>query len=124
MKRAAGSMLGLAALSACVAGAGTPPSGLASARAGVQAVTLDGTAFEAAIAPGGPGLRLTADGALPVSGLAVRVRRSGGSLAMDEGALAKRAARAGCAAAGGRFQEEAIGGFDRAGAWVFPGACA
>lgn len=116
-------MLGLAALSACVA-AGGMPTGAASARPGIQAVSVEGLGFQAEIAPAGPGMMLTADGARAVQGLGVRVRRSGVALAMDEGALAKRAARAGCRAAGGRFQEVAIGGYDRSGAWVFPGACA
>jgi len=113
-------MLGLAALSACVAAPVAAPAG----RSGQQTVMVDGIAFDASIGPGGPGMVLTADGARPVNGMAVSVRRSGGALAMDEGALAKKAARAGCAAAGGRFNEPAIGAYDRAGGWVFAGACA
>lgn len=120
MKHAAVPVLGFAALSACVAAPVAAPAG----RAGLQAVTVDGIAFDATIAPGGPGMVLTAQGARPVNGLAVTVRRSGGALAMDEGALAKKAARAGCAAAGGRFSDAAIGAYDRAGGWVFAGACA
>lgn len=119
MMRGTTPMLGLAALSACVAAGSTPV-----ARDGAQAVAVDGMAFEAQLTPGGPGVVLTADGAQAIGGLTVQVRRSGAALAMDEGALAKRAARAGCMAAGGTFHETAIGRYDRAGAWVFAGACA
>lgn len=117
-------VIGAAMLAACVApsDAASPRGG--AAQAGERPVTVEGQAFLARIAPDGPGLQLTAQGAKPVPGRAVSVTRAGSSLAFDEGALAKKAARAGCEAAGGRFQDRAIGGYDRTGAWLFRGACA
>lgn len=96
----------------------------ANTAAGVQLVQVDGAAFEARIGDLGQGLRLGATGATPVPGQGIAVRRQGAALGMDEGALAKRAARAGCAAAGGALNERAIGRFDRQGAWIFAGGCA
>ncbi len=107
-----------AALAACVA-AQAP-----AVPEGPRRVDLDGAAFLAEIFPGPPGAMLTADGARPVTGATLRLTREGRTLARDEGALAKKAARAGCTAAGGRFAEAALGRFDGAGAWVFPGGCA
>jgi hypothetical protein len=110
------------ALAACVAPSDAPRGG--QARTGDQSVTVGAEAFLARIAPDAPGLMLTADGAKPVAGQAVAVTRAAGPMEFDEGALAKQAARAGCLAAGGRFQETAIGGYQAAGAWLFRGACA
>lgn len=110
------------ALAACVAPSDAPRGG--QARSGDQSVTVGAEAFLARIAPDAPGLMLTAQGAKPVAGQAVAVTRAAGPMAFDEGALAKKAARAGCLAAGGRFQEVAIGGYQAAGAWLFRGACA
>ena len=88
-------------------------------------VTVDGRAFAVQVEGRGTGLRLTADGARPVEGRLVRVAASAPPLAMDEGAVAKKAARQGCGKAGGRFNEAAIGAYERSGAaWVFAGACA
>ncbi|AWD20308.1 hypothetical protein [Fuscovulum blasticum] len=88
-------------------------------------VVVDGRAFAVQVEGRGTGLRLTADGARPVEGRLVRVAASASPLAMDEGAIAKKAARQGCGKAGGRFNEAAIGAYERSGAaWVFAGACA
>jgi len=123
LRAAAG--LSVVAVAGCVGGdAGQGRTGGAPASAGTQRVAVDGNAFTAAIGPGAPGLMLTAAGARAVAGQSVHVARDGAALAMDEGALAKKAARAGCAAAGGAFSETAIGSYDRAGGWLFPGACA
>lgn len=110
------------ALAACVAPSDAPRGG--QARAGDQQVMVGTEAFLARVAPDAPGLILTAAGAKPVVGQAVAVTRAAGAMAFDEGALAKKAARAGCLAAGGRFQEAAIGGYQATGAWLFRGACA
>lgn len=118
MTLARAALLAPAALAACVA---PPPSGL---RMGDVQAQVDGMGFAVAVSPGTPGAMLTAAGARPVAGATLRVRREGAALAMDEGALAKKAARAGCAAASGRFAEAALGAYDGAGAWVFAGACA
>ncbi|MBE2278372.1 MAG: hypothetical protein IAE87_18990 [Rhodobacteraceae bacterium] len=111
-------VLAPAVLAACVAlqGPAMPD--------GPLRLDLDGAVFQAEIFPGAPGAMLTADGARPVPGATLRLTREGRALARDEGALAKKAARAGCTAAGGRFAEAALGRFDGAGAWVFPGGCA
>lgn len=110
------------ALAACVAPAAAPRGG--QARSGEQSVTVGAEAFVARVAPDAPGLMLTAQGARPVQGQAVAVMRASGRMAFDEGALAKKAAREGCRALGGRFDEMAIGGYQDAGAWLFRGACA
>lgn len=109
-------------LAACVATQGERAAG--QAKAGSYGVSVDAAAFSATVAAGAPGVRLTSKGAVAVPGLTVAVARMGGSLGMADGALAKKAARAGCGAAGGRFDETAIGAFDRAGGWRFAGACA
>lgn len=110
-------------LGACVAqtGAVRPAGGSIG---GPVSLTVDGHAFAADIRAGRAGMELTRHGARPVQGQEIRVTRAATPLRMDEGAQAKRAARAGCAEAGGRFNETAIGGYDRAGGWVFPGGCA
>lgn len=107
-------------LGACVAQTGA----MRSVSSGPVSLTVDGQDFTADFREGRPGMELTRHGARAVQGREIRVTRTAALLRMDEGALAKRAARAGCAEAGGRFNETAIGGFDRAGGWVFPGGCA
>ena len=112
-----------AALAACVAPQ-TAPQGSA-ARAGAHEVQVDGVTYLATLMHGAPGVMHTAEGARAVPGATLRVTRPGTALAMDEGAAAKKAARAGCAAADGRFSEVALGAYDRAtAAWVFAGGCA
>lgn len=111
----------LVAVAGCIANV---PDATVPTRSGEHRVAVDGVAFVARIAPGAPGMILTAEGARPVAGNTLRVSREGAALAMHEGAIAKKAARAGCAAAGGRFAEQAIGGYETAGVWSFPGACA
>ncbi len=120
--RARRGMAGLSAvaLAGCVAGAPSAPA----ARPGMEKVDLGGETLTVAIEAEAPGAMLTADGARPVAGNTLRVRAEGRALAMDEGALAKRAARAACRQAGGRFAEGALGRFDRAGGWIFAGGCA
>lgn len=110
------------ALAACVAPSVASRDG--QARSGDHQVMVGTEAFLARVAPDAPGLMLTAAGARPVAGQAVAVTRAAGRMAFDEGGLAKKAAREGCLAAGGRFQETAIGGYQAAGAWLFRGACA
>jgi hypothetical protein len=119
LRAAAG--LSLFAVAGCVADV---PDAAVPARSGEHRVAVDGVAFVARIAPGTPGMMLTAEGAKPVAGNTLRISRDGPALAMHEGVVAKKAARAGCAAAGGRFAEQAIGGYDGAGVWSFPGVCA
>lgn len=121
-----GAVAGLSALAlaGCVA-APAKVSGLGDAPKAPQAVTLDGQSYSVALGARGTGTMLTAAGARPVQGRALTVSGAGAPMAQDQGAVAKRAARAGCDAAGGRFQDTALGAFDRAGqAWVFAGACA
>lgn len=109
-------------------------------------VTVGDQAFVADLQRGGPGTRLTEDGALPTSGLSVTVASDDGravrdfvgapralppveaaapapALGQDDGRLAKAAAQAGCAAGGGRFDPAAIGKVSAAGQWTFEGAC-
>lgn len=109
-------------LAACAASPGAGPSGTATG--GSFPVTVDGAAFAATVAPGAPGLRPTADGGVPVAGMTVSVRREGAALGLDEGKLAKDAARAGCEAARGRFDGRAFGAYAGGGLWQFAGACA
>ncbi|WP_112308898.1 hypothetical protein [Pseudogemmobacter bohemicus] len=90
---------------------------------GLHQVQVDGQALQGEIHPGPAGLQLTVVGARPIGGQEIRVTTSGG-LRNDQGALAKKAARATCAAAGGQFREKAIGKYDRAGSWLFAGGCA
>ena len=114
------SVMGMAlALSGCAAAMITtaPPE---TVTPGLHQVTVDGRAFQGEVRPGPTGLQLTTLGARPVRGQEIRV----GQLRNDEGAVAKKAARATCHAAGGRFNDKAIGNFDRAGSWTFPGGCA
>ncbi len=112
------------ALGACVQGASSGLAAQATAvQPGLHQITLDGMALQGEIRAGRAGLQLTRDGARPVAGNEIRVSRQGG-LGRDQGALAKKAARATCETAGGRFNSTAIGGFDRAGGWTFPGGCA
>lgn len=113
-------MLAPFALGACVSPAASP----AMVRMGEVRTMVDGAGFAVGVQPGPAGAVLTSGGARPVAGATLRVRRDGAALAMDEGALAKKAARAGCAEAGGRFAEGAIGAHDGAGSWVFAGGCA
>ena len=124
--RMAVAVLACLCLGACVGGSagGASAPARGAAQSGAQSVTVDGQSFAAAVLPGAAGKRLSAAGALPVQGQSVRVTRAGGALRMDEGAIAKKAARAACAASGGRFADLALGSYDRAGAWVFAGACA
>lgn len=114
---------GAALLAACAGapGAVSPSSGLTG---GSFPVTLDGAAFATTVAPGASGLRPTAAGGVPVSGLTVSVAREGAILGNHEGKLAKDAAAAGCAAAKGRFDGRAFGEYAGQGLWRFPGACA
>lgn len=108
-----------------VAGCAGQPGGVATATSGQHAVQIDGQALNVAVQPGPVGTMLTAQGARPVSGQAIRVQSAAGSMAMGQGALAKKAAREGCAMASGRYNEAAIGRFERtANAWIFEGACA
>lgn len=115
-----------------------------AAEAGPVPVTVEGRAFAAEIHGGRPGLRLTPGGALPSVGLAVTVAADDGRAVRDfagaplapgaapmaapplgpgDGRIAKGAARAACAAGGGRFDEGAIGRVSGAGRWTFEGAC-
>lgn len=86
-------------------------------------VQVDGQTLQGEVRPGPEGLQITVVGARPIGGQEIRVTTAGG-LRNDQGALAKKAARATCAAAGGQFREKAIGKYDRAGAWAFAGGCA
>lgn len=90
---------------------------------GQYQVQVDGQAVQGEVRPGPTGLQITVVGARPIGGQEIRVTTAGG-LRNDQGALAKKAARATCAAAGGQFRERAIGKYDRAGAWAFAGGCA
>lgn len=120
-----GAVAGLSAfaLAGCVAPQGGG-RGLDDAPRAPETVTVDGQSYSVAIGARGTGTRLTAEGALPVQGRALLVTAAV-QLAQDQGAVAKKAARAGCASAGGRFTETALGAYDRAArAWVFAGACA
>ena len=114
-------------LGACVGGgAGQGGKAAPAARPGVYQASVKGDAFLGEVRAAGPGKALTAAGAVPVLGHAVTVRNATQftPIGPDAGAAAKRGARALCAEAGGRFNEQAIGRHDGAGAWVFAGACA
>lgn len=112
--------LTLIGLTACAPVARGP----VSAMQGPVAVSLDGRSFAATIQPGPRGTTLTRQGAVGVAGSQIAVTRAGSALRMDEGAVAKRAARQACADAGGRFNAAAIGRYQAAGVWAFPGGCA
>ncbi len=117
--RAAAGLMSVA-LAGCVAPQGAPSEARAP-----EEVTVDGQPYRVAMGGRGTGTMLTAAGARPVEGRMLRVTGAALPLAQDQGALAKKAARAGCAAAGGRFNETALGAYDRAAAaWVFAGGCA
>lgn len=90
---------------------------------GLHQVQVDGQTIQGEVRPGPTGVQLTVVGARPIGGQEIRVTTAGG-LRNDQGALAKKAARATCADAGGQFREQAIGKYDRAGAWLFAGGCA
>ena len=123
--RSAAAGLMAVALAGCVAPQGGPGGAGEAKPVPLAEVTIDGRAFAVQVEGRGTGLRLTADGARPVEGRLVRVVASASPLGMDEGAIAKKAARLGCGKAGGRFNEAAIGAYERSGAaWVFAGACA
>lgn len=89
---------------------------------GPQAVRLDGAEYAVAVAPGSAGVSLTRAGAVQVPGNTITV--SGGAMAQDTGAVAKRAAKQGCEQAGGRFNGAALGRYAGQGTWAFAGGCA
>ncbi|MFT4151406.1 MAG: hypothetical protein QM656_14500 [Paracoccaceae bacterium] len=117
---AAALTLGLTA--ACVPAARGPVAPAVSA--GVRSVSLDGQALSVSVAPGPQGTALTHAGAVAVAGRQIAVTRVGAPLAQDEGAIAKRAAKEGCQAQGGRFNGAALGRYAGQGVWAFPGGCA
>lgn len=123
-------VLSAALLAGCVSSAAAPDGGTLGGAAsggtlamGPHSVTLDGVSLRGELRPGPAGVQLSGAGARPVLGQEIRISAVPG-LTGTSGALAKKAARQTCAAAGGRFNEQAIGGYDRAGAWLFAGACA
>jgi hypothetical protein len=119
-------IVGTGLLAACGAPGGTAGgagrAGVATAPADL-AVTFEGVAYDARLRPGPAGQMLTGQGAVPVQGRTIEVRRAGGDLGYDEGRAAKAVAVEACALARGRVNPGAIGRFE-AGAWLFEGACA
>lgn len=88
-------------------------------------VVVDGQTYVVQIEGRGTGTMLTAGGARPVQGQLLRVMGTAAPLSQDQGAVAKRAARSGCVAESGRFNETALGNYEPAARqWVFAGACA
>jgi hypothetical protein len=115
------SLIGLGALSACAA---PQVDGSTGATASAP-LSMDGVAFVADIGLGPAGEMLTAAGAVPTSGRAIRVHRDDGvALTESDGRLAKQAAVEACDLAGGRFNAAALGRYDGSGAWIFNGSCA
>ncbi|WP_096786127.1 hypothetical protein [Rhodobacter sp. CZR27] len=118
--RASGVIMVMGALSACASQA--PVAGRAIP--GASEVTVEGQRFLTELRAGPTGERLTADGAQPVAGLSVDVRRLDPPLHYSDGAAAKRAAEAACAGQGGRFDPTAVGRVSAPNLWRFAGACA
>ena len=117
------------ALSGCVANApgaasNAPAGRSGKAVAGLYPVARAGQDYQVAVQAGGTGKVLTRSGAQSVAGLSLRVTRAAPALRADEGLTAKQVARAGCAQAGGKLNERAIGDFQNPPAWVFAGGCA
>ena len=92
--------------------------------AGPVQVGVEGQSFAVTIAAGAPGVALTRAGAVPVAGNRISVTRGGSPLGQADGAMAKRAARQGCEAQGGRFNAAALGRHAGSGIWSFDGGCA
>ena len=100
-----------ALLALCACGAPVP-SGKAApggAKAGQQIVALGDASFVAEVQPGNAGLIITKAGATAVTGLTVRVTRTGTALGAADGKIAKAVAAAACGQAGGRFDDRAVG---------------
>ena len=117
--------LSLLAVAGCAAQPGPGGISAASGTTAPHALVLGGRSLQVSLHPGAAGRSLGADGVRRLSGQTVRVIATDGTLANDQGALAKKAARAGCQQAGGRFNAAAIGRFERQGdAWLFDGGCA
>ena len=117
--------LSLLAVAGCAAQPGQGGVSAAPASSAPHELLLGGRSLQASLQPGAAGRSLGANGVRRLSGQTVRVIATDGALANDQGALAKKAARAGCQQAGGRFNEAAIGRFERQGdAWLFDGGCA
>jgi hypothetical protein len=110
-------------LSAC----GAPvPSGKAAqggVKAGQQIVSLGEASYVAEVRPGNAGLIITKAGATAVTGLTVRVTRTGAALGASDGKSAKAAAVAACGQAGGAYNDKAVGRVAGLGVWAFEGAC-
>lgn len=115
-------LVAVALLGACVA----QPQAMAprGAMVGDYAVQTGGMAFSGQLREGAPGTVIGAGGAARVAGLEVAVTGQGASLARDQGLIAKAAAQAVCTSAGGVYNARAIGQYNRAGSWIFSGACA
>lgn len=115
--------LSLVAIAGCAAqGVGQGGTGVVS---GVWPLMVDDHKIYVSIQPGAAGTAITSKGTRAVTGQTLRVTGADIALTMDQGALAKKSARAACSASGGRLNEGALGAFDRAtGAWVFAGGCA
>lgn len=114
--------LTLCLTAACVPAGRAPVA--AGAASGIQTVGLDGQGFAVVLAPGGAGTALGASGAVRVQGQSVSVTRQAPALGQADGAIAKRAAVAGCRQAGGRPNGSALGRYAGQGLWVFAGGCA
>lgn len=112
-------ILAFTAMAAC----SVPGPDRKAAPVGEQNVRLGNEDYTALIGQGAPGIQLLAAGARPVHGQTIRIARTTRPLGMDEGRVAKNAARTACDAAGGRFQSAAIGHYQRQGSWIFPGGC-
>jgi hypothetical protein len=83
-------------------------------------VMAQGQDFTGSVGPGPDGTVLTEAGAVRVPGARVTVS---GALTASDGALAKQAATATCAAAGGAMNPMPLGRFAGQGTWVFDGVC-
>lgn len=113
-------LVALLALGACAPLPGAP----GGVQAGAQSVTLNGEAFAATIAAGQAAVIISKEGARSARGLSVSVKGETAALGEGSGRRAKAAADKACAAAGGRFNAQAIGRYAAPGLWVFDGACA
>ncbi len=96
------------------------PSG---AKSGQQIVALSQASFVAEVQPGNAGLIITKKGATAVTGMTVRVTRTGTALGASDGKPAKAAAVAACGQAGGVYDDQAVGRVAALGVWAFEGAC-